>query len=117
MQLVWFGPVLSGLVRIWLEAWSDLFLLTYVRTCLVWPGLVWSCPDLAGSLVGLVLACSGRAWHGLVWPDFLWADLVWCGLVWYGRVWYSLDCSGLRWLHLLWCGLISLRNLLGLGMV
>ena len=65
MQLVWFGPVLSGLVRIWLEAWPDLFLLTYVRT-LVGPGMVKS---------GLIF--SRRIWYGVVWSGMVGSGIVW----------------------------------------
>ena len=58
MQLVWFDPVLSGLVRIWLEAWSDLFL-----PALVGPGMGKSGLIFSGG--------SGMVWFGLVWSGLV----------------------------------------------
>ena len=43
---------------------------------LLWSGLVWSCPDLAGSLVGLVLAYVRTYVRTYV----LWSSLAWSGL-------------------------------------
>ena len=69
---------------------------TFVWSCLVCFGLVWS---------GLLWFWSGLVWFVQVWSD--WLGWVWFGPVWFGWVWFLQVWFALVWFHLEWFGQVG----------